>query len=96
MRGVADFCDSSKETEEAPKLALIVGGATTVRSAFAVFPVPPLVELTALEVFVSRYMAACDIYVAEERPAERASIVIDNNDVHAPKLVRAAQLAQTG
>lgn len=44
----------------------------------------------AYAAYERRYMAACDIYVAEERPAERASIVIDNNDVHAPKLVRAA------
>lgn len=35
-----------------------------------------------------RYMAACDIYAAEERPADRASIVIDNNDIEAPRLVR--------
>lgn len=40
--------------------------------------------------YESRYMTACDIYVTEERPVERASVVIDNNDLHAPRLVRAA------
>lgn len=46
--------------------------------------------------YASRYMRACDIYVAEERPAERATIVIDNNDVHKPRLIRAAWAARTG
>jgi uridine kinase len=44
----------------------------------------------AHQAYEARYMAACDIYVSEERPLERASIVIDNNDVHAPVLLRAA------
>lgn len=39
--------------------------------------------------FEHRYMAACDIYVVEERPAERASVVIDNDDVQAPRIIRA-------
>ena len=41
--------DPPKETEEAPKVALIVGGKATVGFAVAVFPLPPLVELTAPE-----------------------------------------------
>lgn len=44
----------------------------------------------AHQAYEARYMAACDIYLAEEGPSERASIVIDNNEVHAPVLLRAA------
>lgn len=45
---------------------------------------------TARAAYESRYMAACDIYLREERPVERASIVVDNNDLHAPLLIRTA------
>jgi len=38
--------------------------------------------------YESRYMAACDIYLREERPAERASIVIAHDDPDFPVLVR--------
>lgn len=46
--------------------------------------------LAAQAVYESRYMAAGDIYLTEQRPVERASIVINNNDVDVPVLVRAA------
>jgi uridine kinase len=36
----------------------------------------------------ARYMAACRIYLAEEDPVNRASIVIDNEDVAAPRVLR--------
>ena len=36
----------------APNVLVIVGGLTTVKFAVAVFPVPPLVELTAPDVLV--------------------------------------------
>ncbi len=35
----------------APKALLIVGGTTTVMDAFAVLPVPPLVEVTCTLLF---------------------------------------------
>lgn len=35
-----------------------------------------------------RYLAACDLYQAEERPLERASIVIAHDDPAAPRVVR--------
>jgi uridine kinase len=38
--------------------------------------------------FERRYMAACDLYVREERPAERASVVIGHDDPIRPVLVR--------
>jgi len=36
----------------------------------------------------ARYMAACRIYLEEEDPLARASIVIDNEEVAAPRIVR--------
>lgn len=45
--------DPPKEIEEAPTVALIAGGTTTVSFAVAVFPLPPLVELIASDVFVN-------------------------------------------
>lgn len=36
----------------------------------------------------ARYMAACDIYIREEHPAERASILIDHDDFANPIAVR--------
>jgi uridine kinase len=36
----------------------------------------------------TRYLAACDLYAAEERPAERASIVVDHNDPAVPAIMR--------
>ena len=38
--------------------------------------------------YEARYMAACDLYVAEQRPRERASIVVDHEDPANPRLVR--------
>jgi len=35
-----------------------------------------------------RYMAACRIYLAEERPCERASILVDHNEPTRPSLRR--------
>ena len=40
--------------------------------------------------YESRYMAACRIYLAEQRPREQASIVIDHDDTASPKLARGA------
>lgn len=47
--------------------------------------------------YESRYMAACRIYVAEQHPRERATIVIDHEDTASPKLSRgaASAVAQT-
>ncbi len=45
-------------------------------------------DAAAEAAYDGRYLAACRIYRDEERPAERASIVIDNTDVHQPRLVR--------
>ncbi len=39
-------------TDAAPKDFVIVGGATTTRSALALFPVPPLAEMTLPVVLV--------------------------------------------
>lgn len=39
--------------------------------------------------YETRYMAACDLYVAEQSPRERASIVVDHEDPTRPRLVRA-------
>lgn len=36
----------------------------------------------------SRYMAACRIYLEEEAPEARASVVIDHDDVRTPRIVR--------
>jgi uridine kinase len=35
-----------------------------------------------------RYLAACDLYQAEERPLDRASILIDHDDPLAPRILR--------
>jgi uridine kinase len=35
-----------------------------------------------------RYMAACDIYIREERPATRASILVEHGDLRRPRLIR--------
>lgn len=35
-----------------------------------------------------RYMAACDLYLAHERPVERASLVIAHDDPGAPRILR--------
>ena len=45
-------------------------------------------EAAAYAAFASRYMAACDLYTIEERPAERASIVIEHTDPMAPRVIR--------
>lgn len=45
-------------------------------------------EAAAASAYDTRYLAACRIYRDEERPAERASILIDNTDVHRPRLAR--------
>lgn len=39
--------------------------------------------------YSSRYMAACRLYLAEERPRERASIVVDHDDPGCPEIIRA-------
>ena len=41
----------------------------------------------AVAVYEARYMAACRIYLAEQSPRERASIVIDNDDPTHPRLL---------
>ncbi len=38
--------------------------------------------------YASRYMAACRIYLEEEAPRDRASIVIDHTDPAAPEIMR--------
>nr|WP_211160868.1 uridine kinase [Microcella alkalica] len=45
-------------------------------------------EAAAFAAFASRYMAACDLSTIEERPAERASIVIEHTDPMAPRVIR--------
>lgn len=45
-------------------------------------------EETARLAYERRYLAACDLYLAEERPAERASIVVEHSDPQRPVLVR--------
>ncbi|WP_344732791.1 uridine kinase [Nocardioides fonticola] len=45
-------------------------------------------EDAARAAYESRYMAACDLYLAEERPAERADIVVDHADPERPVLLR--------
>jgi uridine kinase len=42
----------------------------------------------AAEAYRRRYRAACEIYLAEERPRERASVVIAHDDVRRPVVVR--------
>lgn len=43
---------------------------------------------SALAAYEARYMAACRIYLAEQDPRGRASIVIDNSDLNAPVIER--------
>lgn len=38
--------------------------------------------------YETRYMAACNIYLAEQNPRERASIVIEHDDPENPRVVR--------
>jgi len=45
-------------------------------------------EASATAAYESRYMGACDLYLAEERPTERASIVIEHTDPANPRIVR--------
>ena len=47
-------------------------------------------EDAARAAYESRYMAACDLYLAEERPAERADVVVGYDDPSAPVLLRDA------
>jgi len=42
----------------------------------------------AAEAYETRYMAACKIYLAEQRPRERASILIEHDDPADPRLIR--------
>ncbi|GAA4154585.1 uridine kinase [Gryllotalpicola daejeonensis] len=46
----------------------------------------------ARDAYERRYMAACDIYLTEQNPRARASIVIDNDDPQHPQLL----LVRTG
>lgn len=46
-------------------------------------------ESAARAAYDARYMAACRIYLEEERPRERADIVIDYDDPLNPRLMRA-------
>ena len=41
----------------------------------------------ARQAYEDRYMAACDIYIREEHPAERANILIDHDDLGKPRIV---------
>ena len=43
---------------------------------------------SAHEAYEDRYMAACDIYIREEHPSERASILIDHDDLERARIVR--------
>jgi uridine kinase len=45
----------------------------------------PAAARTAYE---ARYMAACRLYVSEQDPRGRASVVIDNSDLDAPAIRR--------
>ncbi|TQS44125.1 uridine kinase [Cryptosporangium phraense] len=38
------------------------------------------------EAYATRYLAACRLYLAEQRPAERASIVVEHTDPAAPRI----------
>ena len=51
------------------------------------------VEL-ARQAYDYRYMAACDIYIREERPADRADIVINQDDVEAPHVARGLEVRE--
>ena len=44
-------------------------------------------EQALFAVYEARYMAACRIYVAEQSPQPRASIVIRHDDPRHPRLV---------
>ncbi|UIJ33954.1 uridine kinase [Allobranchiibius sp. GilTou73] len=46
----------------------------------------------ARRAYADRYMAAYDLYVREERPAEKASIVVNQDDFAAPRIVRGPQV----
>ena len=43
-------------------------------------------EQAARDAYEARYMAACDIYLAEQAPRTKASIVVDNEDPLLPRL----------
>lgn len=45
-------------------------------------------EAAARAAYESRYAAACAIYLTEERPGERASVVVQHDDPAAPRIVR--------
>ena len=45
-------------------------------------------EVAAESAHETRYMAACRIYLAEQRPRERASIVVAHDDPLSPRVVR--------
>lgn len=45
-------------------------------------------KAAARAAYTARYMAACRIYLDEEDPEVRASVLIDHADVHAPRVVR--------
>ena len=42
----------------------------------------------ARRAYATRYMAACDLYVAEQDPRGRADVVVDNTDPERPSIVR--------
>ena len=44
-------------------------------------------QSAAIEAYRRRYMAACEIYLREQSPRERASILIDHEDPALPRLV---------
>ncbi|GAA3524745.1 uridine kinase [Aeromicrobium flavum] len=44
--------------------------------------------VAATRAYEERYLAACRLYVAEQDPAPRASIVVDNTVLEAPRLLR--------
>lgn len=45
----------------------------------------------ARQAYEDRYMAACDIYVREERPAERASILVAYDDLVNSRILRGVE-----
>jgi uridine kinase len=45
-------------------------------------------EEAAAAAYESRYMAACELYLEQERPFDHASIVVDNTVPLSPRLVR--------
>lgn len=42
---------------------------------------------SARQAYEDRYMAACDLYIHEEHPAEHASILVDHDDLEWPRIV---------